>query len=77
MTSEAERFDTSHPDLCHGLRWKMQFIQAAPDPDVPSSNEGLFWCVYTQTCVGPDGSVAEPAKCSSKFRQCHGTGTCG
>jgi hypothetical protein len=37
----------------------------------------LFWCIHTQTCIGPDGHLAEPGNCSSKMRDCHGTGKCG
>jgi hypothetical protein len=71
---ETARFDTSHPDLCAALRWKAQFILAEADPTVPPSNEGLFWCIHTQTCIGPDGKLAEPGNCSSSHRKCYGTG---
>jgi hypothetical protein len=70
------RTDTTHPDLCPGLRWKAQFLTAEPDATVEASSEGLFWCVYTQTCIGPDGRLAEPVKCHSRRRSCHGTGKC-
>jgi len=65
MISESDRFNTNHPDLCSALRWKGQFILSEPDPTVPRSNDGLFWCLYTQTCIGPDGELAEPGKCTS------------
>jgi len=71
------RFDTRSPDLCPALRWKGQFILAEPDPTVQPSNDGLFWCEYTQTCIGPDGHLAEPGECTCKTRSCHGTGRCG
>jgi hypothetical protein len=74
--SEKERFDVKRPDLCPALRWKGQFIPEQ-DPDVPSSNEGLFWCEYTQTCIGPDNGLAEPGNCCKPGRACHGTGECG
>ena len=74
MISESERFDTEHPELCSCLKWKGQFILAEPDPTVPSSNQGLYWCNFTQTCIGPDGELAEPGNCSSPDRACHGTG---
>jgi len=32
--SEADRFNTSHPDLCSSLRWKGQFVLAEHDPTV-------------------------------------------
>ncbi len=70
------RFDTSHPNLCPALRWKGQFITAEHDETVPHSNEGLFWCMYTHTCIGPDGVLAEPGNCCSSDRGCHSTGKC-
>jgi hypothetical protein len=76
LISEAERFDIKHPNLCSSLRWKGQFISAEPDPTVQPSNDGLFWCIHTQNCIGPDGKVAEPGNCSSRRRKCHGTGKC-
>ncbi len=71
------RFDTSQPGLCPYLRWKGQFILSEPDPTVPESNDGLFWCMFTQTCIGPDGKLAEPGECSCTDRACHSTGKCG
>ena len=63
---------TSRP----ALRWKGQFILADDDPTVPHSNEGLLWCLHTQTCIGPDGELAEPGNCCSAGRVCHKTGNC-
>ena len=74
MRTEAERFNTNHPELCHCLRWKGMFISAEHDPTVQPSNDGLFWCLYTQNCLGPDGELAEPGSCSSPERDCHGKG---
>lgn len=76
MIRKTDRFDISNPNLCTALRWKGQFILSEPDPQVQRSNDGLFWCLYTQTCIGPDGDVAEPGNCCSKKRSCHGTGQC-
>jgi hypothetical protein len=76
IVSEAERFNVKHPNLCPALRWKGQFISAEPDPTVQASNDGLFWCIHTQNCIGPDGELAEPGNCSSHGRKCHGTGHC-
>lgn len=73
----ADRFNTRHPNLCPALRWKGQFVLAERDPTVQRSNDGLFWCLHTQTCIGPDGELAEPGNCSSASRLCHGTGKCG
>jgi len=77
MIRKPDRFDINHPNLCTSLRWKGQFILSDHDPNVQASNDGLFWCMHTQTCIGPDGDVAEPGNCSSKSRGCHGTGKCG
>lgn len=74
MINEADRFNINHPDLCECLRWKGMFIGVEHDPSVPPSNSGHFWCVYTQTCIGPDGQLAEPGDCSSPGRACYGTG---
>ncbi len=66
-----ERFDVSVETLCTSLRWKGQFILAEADDTVPPCNDGLFWCMHTQTCIGPDGQIAEPANCSGTDRECH------
>jgi len=76
LMADADRFDPNREDLCPALRWKGQFILAEHDPNVPPTNDGLFWCTHTQTCIGPDGELAEPGNCSSKVRACHGTGVC-
>jgi len=76
MRPESDRFDTRQPELCTALRWKGQYILAEPDPSIPPTNDGLFWCVYTQNCLGPDGDIAEPGNCKPG-RACHGTGKCG
>jgi hypothetical protein len=77
MLPDHERFDTAREGLCPSLRWKQQFIGVEHDPTVPPTNDGLFWCLHTQTCIGPDGMLAEPGNCCSQGRACHGTGKCG
>ena len=77
MISESERFNTSHPDLCPALRWKGQFVGTEDGESVSRVQDGLFWCARSQTCIGPDGGVAEPGQCSSKVRACHGMGRRG
>ena len=77
MIRQTDRFNVNHPNLCTSLRWKGQFILAEHDLNVQASNDGLFWCMHTQTCIGPDGELAEPGNCSSSRRKCHGTGKCG
>jgi hypothetical protein len=54
LNLDSERFDTLREELCPALRWKGQFIEAEHDPTVPPTNDGLFWCMHTQTCIGPD-----------------------
>jgi hypothetical protein len=71
MTNDPERFNIHHPGLCTALRWKGQFVLAERDPAVPETNDGLYWCMHTQTCIGPDGVLAEPGNCSSTSRSCH------
>ena len=66
-----ERFDVSAESLCSALRWKGQFILAEADPTVPPCNDGIFWCMHTQTCIGPDGELAEPSMGRATNRTCH------
>lgn len=73
-STEAERFNIRHPDLCPCLRWKGMFIQVEPDPTVPPANDGSFWCLFTQSCIGPDNRIVEPGECSSPERACWGKG---
>ncbi len=74
MMTEADRYNTDRPDLCPYLVWKGKLVWAELDPTVPSSQDGLFWCSFTQTCLGPDDQLAEPGTCSSIDRPCYGTG---
>lgn len=71
MPCDSNRFNTNHPELCPSLRWKGMFVLAERDPSVPPTNDGIYWCLHTQTCIGPDGQVAEPGQCSSAQRECH------
>lgn len=64
-------FDTNRPGLCPSLRWKNQFILVERDSGESANHEGLFWCLHTQNCIGPDGGIAEPETCSSRFRECY------
>jgi hypothetical protein len=47
------------------------FIEAAgeEDPTVPNSNSRLYWCVYTQNCMGPDGDTVDENTCTAS-RSC-------
>jgi hypothetical protein len=50
-------------ERCRLLRSKWMFIEAEPDPSVPRSDSGIYWCVHTQNCLGPDGAVADTENC--------------
>jgi len=58
-----EQFSHLGHDICHCLRYKGMFINAPPDPTVPSCHDGSYWCVMTQTVLGPDEQVVEPEGC--------------
>ncbi|MEW6208536.1 MAG: hypothetical protein AB1631_09220 [Acidobacteriota bacterium] len=74
MITEVESFNLNHPDLCPHLRWKGMLVGVEWDPTVPPTNDGSFWCLFSQTCIGPDGGLVEPGECCSTGRACHGTG---
>jgi len=69
--TDAERFEIDRPNLCSALRSKEMFIWAERDQSEQRSYTGYFWCLYTQTCLGPDGKVAEPVACDAPNRSCH------
>jgi len=76
IANDSHHPNLNHPDLCDGLRWKSQFTGVEHDPSVPACNDNYFWCTYTQTCVGPDGKIANPTNCCKTHRACHGGGVC-
>jgi hypothetical protein len=39
------------------------FIDAEPDPSIPNTRDGFFWCSHTMNCLGPDGRVADEESC--------------
>jgi hypothetical protein len=47
------------------------FIWVEPDADTQRVHSGVFWCLYTQGPLGPDGKLAEPGNCDSIERGCH------
>ncbi len=53
---------TSHAP-CPCLHSKEMFVQTEPDPGIPSMSSGIYWCIHTYNCLGPDGKVAEPGAC--------------
>ncbi len=50
-------------ERCCCLRSKEMFVHVEPDPAALHSGSGIFWCIHTQNCLGPDGQVAEPESC--------------
>jgi hypothetical protein len=48
------------------------FLHDEPGWSIRDSSSGIFWCMYTQTCIGPDGQTAEPDHCVAG-RSCHET----
>ncbi len=48
---------------CRCLRSKEMFIHVEHDPRIPSMGSGIFWCIHTHNCLGPDGRAAEPDEC--------------
>ena len=55
---------------CDGLRWKGMFIDADHDPTVPESNTRIYWCVFSQSPLGPDGDVVDEDTCTAS-RSCY------
>lgn len=60
--------------VCHCLRAKTMFCEPMvpntmlathDEQDVSAPPSGPFWCVLTQTVVGPDGGIVEADRCRS------------
>lgn len=49
--------------VCCKLRWKGMYIDAEPDPSIPNTRDGFFWCSQTMNCLGPDGAIADEGHC--------------
>jgi len=50
--------------VCRCLRSKTLFYQAeGPVPIPQERDEGPFWCLYTQSLIGPDGKIVELESC--------------
>jgi hypothetical protein len=62
--------DTQQKTLaCSSLRWKEMLLDLDLEPD-PADKP--CWCVRTQTCLGPDGQVADKEGCNPT-RSCYET----
>ena len=64
-------FDDLFPkaELCPALRWKGQFIEAEHQE---GTSDGIVWCNFTQTCIGPDNLPADRERCRNAARECYG-----
>ncbi len=69
--AELHNLDPNRPNLCTALRTKDMFSRPNHDPDAQNVHTGIFWCLYTQGPLGPDGKLAEPGNCDSSERGCH------
>jgi hypothetical protein len=50
-------------ELCQHLRSKEMFYAEDSVHALLHSGSGVYWCIHTQNCLGPDGQVAEPRAC--------------
>ena len=55
--------------VCTRLRSKGMLLAAEPDPTVPDTSDGYFWCMETMNCLGPDREVANRDNCQNS-RSC-------
>lgn len=49
--------------LCQCLRSKEMFYAEDPIRALAQSGSGIYWCIHTQNCLGPDGQAAQPSAC--------------
>jgi hypothetical protein len=57
-------------DRCENLRWKGLYVTGEEGQSISGSGDRLFWCVKTQTCLGPDGKLVDDYECSPA-RSCY------
>jgi len=50
-------------ERCRHLRSKEMFIDIGQESALSNYGSGIFWCVHTQNCLGPDAEAADPASC--------------
>jgi len=58
-------FEKINRQMCKRLRSKGMFIEAEPDPTVPNTSDGFYWCTHSMNCLGPDGSVVGKEQCQA------------
>ncbi len=51
-------------ERCRFLTSKEMLLDVERDPSELASDSGPFWCALTQTCLGPDGQLADDRGCS-------------
>ncbi len=61
----AETLNPPVHERCRFLFSKGMFVEVERDPSIPQSgtDSGLYWCSHTQTCLGPDGQLADDRNC--------------
>ena len=58
-------------ERCDSIRWKGMFVDVQADPEAEAeSREHIYWCVQTQSVLGPDGQVVDEDICSQS-RSCY------
>ncbi|MBI3696516.1 MAG: hypothetical protein HY238_16955 [Acidobacteria bacterium] len=58
-------------ERCENIRWKGMFVDVQADPEAEAeSREHIYWCVKTQTILGPDGQTVDEDICSPS-RSCY------
>ena len=48
---------------CKHLRSKEMFYDAGGDAHIDDGTSGIFWCMHSQNCLGPDGLPASDEDC--------------
>jgi hypothetical protein len=56
-------------EVCRCLRSKKLFYQSEDD-ESPAANAAPFWCLNTQSVLGPDGEVVGLAECRPGRKCC-------
>ena len=56
-------------EVCRCLRSKKLFYQSEED-ESPAANSAPFWCLRTQTIIGPDGQLVDLEECGRSRKCC-------
>ena len=60
MLSHAVRFDRNSPDFVRLSSGRANLRNRQTIRAFQSVSDHQYWCVYTQTCIGPDNGLVEP-----------------